>query len=1218
MAKLMTERERLEEAIELLEQQRAQLGDTVVEAASAPLRAQLAALNRQLKKPTNETASEPLVEPLSKLGADGERTATSFDGERRVVTILFCDVQGSTAIAEKLDPEEWARTIQSALEYMTGPIHRHGGRVVEVRGDGVLAFFGAPLAHEDDPQRAVLAGLEIIEGVQAFQEQMQRERRLDFNVRVGIHTGLVVVGEVGREQQMEYAAFGDAMNLAARMEQTARPGTVQISAQTYQLVKQVFNCEPLGEIKVKGKRLPVQSYRVVGLKVDPAPLRGLERQGLHSPLVGREAEFGNVRESFEQLLAGQGGILGIFGEAGIGKSRLIEEIHDEFLSDRLCWLEGQCLTYGPSIPYWPFREILRSYAGSSDQDGEGQAWDKLESQVKALFPEKAAGTAPTVAEIMPYLASLLGLEVRGEYLERVEYLDGETLGKQIFLATWRFFERLVATRPVALIFEDLQWMDEASAGLLEHLLPLIERAPLLIAGLGRPSWETPSDHLMGIIERDHVTRYTAIRLAPLTHIDSARLVRNLLEMEALPAELHDMVVDKAEGNPFFLEEILRALIDLGALQREAASGSWRVMAPIEGLTIPDNVQGVILARLDQLEEEVKGVLRVAAVIGRSFLYRVLKAVAGAGGRLDGHLAELQTIELIQEKQGAPELEYVFKHALAHEATYESILLEKRRALHAQVGQVIESLFAKRLEEFYGLLAYHYAKAEAWEQAQAYLLKAADQAERMAADSEALQGYQQALEAYGRAFGEAWDPVERARLERRMGEAFFRRGEWTQALGFLRRALACLGHPLPDSRWAVRAALVLEVILQIGHSLFPGLFRKQNAGPAVEEQLQIYQILEVLVAARDPEFSLLVGLRMLNFCEQHNLPAGVARASAGLGIVLGEFLHLHNLAGHYLLRAVSVADQLHRPDALGLPYTGLMTHEGIMRGQWEPTLEHSRRFAGAMREIGNLGDYSVAVFIASTILIWKGDFARALAEGQEQAQLGREAAGTQTLASGVWVQGFAERCLGRLEVAIDLLSQALEIAEASGNVFLRVQAANELGQCYLRQAQWQTALDILESNENYITEHNFGRAPFPNAMLRNGLAGAYLLASERSVHRERNAWLEKAGRACRVALKWGNSLRPGMPEALRLQGRYAWLRGNTAKAQSWWLRSLAEAEMLGMPYEAGLAHLEVGQRLGDLAHLKKAEGIFARIGAERDLVEVREYLTIISPNWTDES
>lgn len=1200
----MEERDRLQKAVDLLEAQRDSLGDAVVEVALAPLHARLAALD----EPPSESSSQPPVEPSSERHADRAGLASPFTGERRVVTILFCDVRGSTALAEKLDPEAWAQTIQDALEYLTGPVRRHGGTVAEVRGDGILAFFGAPRAHEDDPERAVMAGLDIIAGVGAFQQQLQHESRLDFAVRVGIHTGLVVVGEVGADQQVEYTAFGDAVNLAARMEQTAQPGTVQISAQTYQVVKQAFTCEPLGEIDVKGKRRPVRTYRVVGVRAESAPLRGLAWQGLHSQLVGREAEFAAAKESVERLLAGQGGILGVFGEAGIGKSRLIKEIQRDFPMDRLRWLEGHALTYGPSIPYWPFQEILRGYAGISGQDDEEQAWDKLESAVRALFRENAVAPAnqpplppsPTVAEVLPYLASLLALPVKGNYLDRVQYLDGEALGKQIFLASRRFFERLARTRPLVLVFEDLQWMDASSISLLEHLLPLVERVPLLIAGLSRPFSEKPASHLIDIVQKEHSARYTAIELVPLSRSDSDRLVRNLLEIEALPDELRAEILNKAEGNPFFLEEILRALIDLGAIRREAIGGRWRATAQIEGLAVPDNVQRVILARLDRLDEEAKIVLRVAAVIGRSFLYGVLRAVAGAGGRLDEHLTELQTIQFIQEIERTAEPAYIFKHALAHEVIYESILLDKRRQLHARVGAAIETLFAGRLEEFYALLAHHYAKAELWEQAQTYLHKAADQAEQTAANTEALDNYRQALVAYEHAFGQEWDPVERAGLERKMGEVLSRRGEWVQALDFLRDALVYLGSPLPDSRWTVRFALLLEIGQQIWRSLLPGLFAKREPGPAAEETLQIYQSLEVLVAARNPELFLLLAFRMLNFCDRNSLPVGVARASAGLGIVLGEFLHLPRLADPYLRQAVRVAEQLQRPDALGLPYAALMTHEGIMRGEWDAALEYGRRSAGALRKIGNLGDYSVAVFITATIFVWRGEFTRALADGREQAQVGRDATETQTLASGLWVQGFAERCLGQLETASAHLRQALEIAELSGNVFLHVQATNELGQCYLRQNEWQTALDTLESNDDFIVEHNFRRAPFPNAMLRNGLAKAYLLASEQGDPRERNAWLKKAGRACRAALGWGKLFRPGKPEALRLQGRYAWLKGNAVQAQRWWGKSLVEAETLGMPYELGLTHLEIGRRLGDRTNLEKAEAIFARIGADKDL------------------
>jgi class 3 adenylate cyclase/tetratricopeptide (TPR) repeat protein len=1190
----LKERDQLEQAIAVLEAQRSVLGDTVVESVLASLRAKLASLD----EPSGESLTEP--EPGRIEGHD----RSPLTGERRILTILFCDVKGSMAMAEQLDPEEWAGIIQRAIEYLTGPVRRHRGTVAQVMGDGILAFFGAPVVHEDDPIRAVLAGLEILEGILGYQVQIKRERQLDFAVRIGIHTGLVVVRDVGSDGQVEYTAIGDTVNLAARMEQTARPGTIQISEQTYKLVEQIFECEPLGEIKVKGRRQPVRTYRVTGRKAEPGLLRGLERQGLYSSLVGREAELAVLKGSLDRLLAGQGGIIGILGEAGIGKSRLIAELLKGVPADHLTWMEGSSLSYGQSIPYWSFQEILRCYTEITNTDSEDQAWRKLEDHIVALFPENVVGTAPTVAEILPYLASLLALPVRGDYVERVRYLDGEALGKQVFLATRRFFERLASVQPVVLVFEDLHWMDASSAGLLEHLLPLVESMPLLILGLSRPDPQAQAAHLGEVFSNEHSARYLEIRLAPLSHHDSQQLVSNLLEIEDLPGRVRAMIVGKAEGNPFFLEEILRALIDLGALRRDPASGRWRAMQQIESLTIPATVQGVFLARLDRLEEEVKQVLRVASVIGRSFLYRVLQVVEKAGGQLDKHLVELQTSELIQEKQRIPELEYLFKHALAQEATYESILLQRRRELHARVGQVMEMLFADRLEEFYGVLAHHYVQAEAWVQAQAYLLKAADQAGRMAADAEALAHYRQAIAAYGRAFGNQWDPVQRAALERKMGEAFFRRGEDVEALKYFRRALAYLKHPLPATRWAVRQALLREITGQIGHSLLPGLFRQRQAGPATEEEFKIYQT-AITVTVGDPELILLLSFRMLNFCEQYGLPVGIVMASTGLGLVFTA-LRIPKLVEHYTHQAIRLAELLKRPDSLGYAYLGLAQFAAA-QNNWDAVLEYGRRSTEALWETGNLRAWSGAIGIADAVLIWRGDFPRALIHGQEIAQLGRDSGDRLLLVGGLIRQGSVKQRLGRLEAAIAHLKEAVEVAEAVPYVSGRVNAGNALARCYLSQGQWQSALATLEANQRLIIEHKMRLHPVMHNVLFSSLAGTYLLAAEQSETVGRAAWLKKAGRACRAAMRYRKAFRPGKPEALRLQGCYEWLKGNTVQAQRWWQKSLAEAEALGMRYELGLTHLEIGQRLGEGVYLEKAEAIFTELGVELDLVRSRELL-----------
>lgn len=470
------------------------------------------------------------------------------------------------------------------------------------------------------------------------------------------------------------------------------------------------------------------------------------------------------------------------------------------------------------------------------------------------------------------------------------------MGKQIFLTSRRFFERLAQVQPQVLVFEDLQWMDASSANLLEHLLPLVESMPLLIVGLGRPEQGTPIVRFQEIALRNRGKQYTEISLVTLSPAESDQLVSNLLEIEKLPINMHKLIVPTAEGNPFFLEEIIRSLLDSGAIARDPATGRWQATAQIDGLTIPNTIQGVIMARVDRWDKEVKHVLQVAAVIGRNFLYRVLRAIAEAEQRLDEHLVQLQQLELIREKRIAPELEYTFKHALAQEATYESILLQKRRELHARVAQAIESLFADRLEAFYGLLAYHYAKAESWEKAQAYLLKAGDQAGGIAADAEALHHYQQAMAACARAFSDQWNPIQRAALERKMGEALFRRGENAQSFDCFQRALRDLGDPLPLSPWAVRLNLLRAIVWQIGYRLRPHSFRRPPDAPAdavTKEKGRIYESM-YWISAVNPKHIIFIILRALNFFERHDFVPGVMMGFAIFQVV-ADFMGLHRLA-----------------------------------------------------------------------------------------------------------------------------------------------------------------------------------------------------------------------------------------------------------------------------------------------------------------------------------
>ncbi len=1175
----MNESEQLEQAIAHMEAQRATLGDAAVDAALVGLRQKLAALEG--------------AEDMGK--APREPAAPTLAGERRLVTVMFADISGFAALSEKVDPESVRDMMNACFERLVPIVEKYEGTVDKFIGDEIMALFGAPVAHENDPERALRAALEMVDVLAAFNV----EHDLNLGLHFGINTGLVIAGGIGTGERQEYSVMGDAVNLASRLEDASERGEILVGSDTYRLTAPLFTFETLEPIRVKGKAEPVQVYRLVGLKAQPGRVRGLETRGISSPLVGRDAEFAAVKGCIEQLLNGHGGILSIIGEAGVGKSRLVAEILRSAQNDgtELLWLEGRTLSFGQTISYWPFQEILWRYADITEDDSESTAWRKLESRVSALFVENTA-------EILPYLATLLALEVKDEYAERVKYLDSEAMGRQVFLASRRFFERLAGAQPVVLVFEDLHWVDESSALLLEHLLPLVESVPLLIVGVSRLDPNTPAARLRETAVQNYASCYTEIRLAPLSHIDSAQLMHNLLEIEDLSPRMQEMIVHKAEGNPFFLEEIVRALIDGGAVVHDPATGRWRVTAQIETISIPDTIQGVIIARVDRLEEDVKQVLRTAAVIGRSFLYRVLCAVAEADRGLDHYLAELQAVEFIREKQHVPELEYIFKHALAQEATYESILLQKRRELHARVGQAVETLFADRLEEFYGLLAYHYARAEAWEKAQEYLLKAGDQAGRVAADAEALSHYRQAMAAYARVFGDQWDPVQRAALERKMGEALFRRGEHAQALDHLRRALVYLGKPLPTSRWGVRLAVLREIIRQVGHRLVPGLFLKpldKTIGMAEQEEARLYEAIGWIDVFIDLERFLLISLKGLNFSECTGFSYGVAAASTGLGLII-DFIPIFWLAEGYHRRAVTLAEQIYHPGALGLSYHGLAFHE-YLQGRWSTSLEYDQRAADAFRKAGDLRGWGVAIVIAAFALASQGNLTQSLAYSQDLIRLGQDGADLVVWCWGLSRQGAAQLVTGQLDEAITSLKKAIELAEAIPAHDMRVRVGVDLGRCYLRQGDLERALTMLEGTQRYSIEYKTRRQDLISP-LWNGLAEAYLMAAERSDKTAKADWLKKARHACRAALKQGKAFRGGLPEAMKLRGRYEWLRDRPAAAQKWWQRSLVLAEEMAQPYDLGLIHLEIGEQLGDRAHLERAEAILAKIGAAWDLARAR--------------
>jgi class 3 adenylate cyclase/tetratricopeptide (TPR) repeat protein len=679
-------------------------------------------------------------ELMAKLEA--ARRSGEMVGERRVVTMLFCDVKGSTATAGQLDPEEWTEIINGAFEYMIKPVYKYEGTVARLMGDGILAFFGAPIAHEDDPQRAVLAGLDIVEQLSTYGERIDQTWGIDINVRVGINTGLVVVGTVGSDLRMEYSAMGDAINLAARMEQTAEPGTVQIAYDTYKHVKPFFEIEDLGGITIKGKEEPVPTYRVLGRKAKAGRQRGIE--GLQAPLVGRDHELSTLQDVLISVQQGVGHIVCVIGEAGLGKSRLIHEAEGSLGNDQpLNWVETASLSYETNQPYAPFQRLIRRLNNMSPGDSAEQVKQKL-AELCYPFDESDERRAQRVFE------TLFDLESDGQ-----PPLEGEAFKRELYEMMPILWRLRFSRQPTVLVIDDIHWSDPASIDLLLHLLPLTAEIPLVLICAFRPDRNGPVWRIKTTADEEYHHLYTEIAIRPLSDKQVNQLIDGLLINTDLPQGLRERILESAGGNPFFVEEVVRSLIDNQALVAEEIEQDgqkmlyWRARGNGQQIDIPDNLQSLLSARIDRLEEETKQILQTAAVIGRTFYRRVLEAIEAqsqvTAQVIERQLNMLLRLEMIREAARRPELEYKFSNPLTQEVAYQTILLKRRRELHRQVGQALEELFPDQLGELAPLLAYHFSEGDLQEKAFDYYLMAGDSAARLFANIEALDHYTRALD-----------------------------------------------------------------------------------------------------------------------------------------------------------------------------------------------------------------------------------------------------------------------------------------------------------------------------------------------------------------------------------------------------------------------------------------------------------------------------------------
>ena len=640
-----------------------------------------------------------------------------IEGERKQVTVMFCDMEGFTPLVEKLGAEDAYGIMDQVYEILIHKVHDYEGTVNEMTGDGIMALFGAPIALEDAPQRAIRSAHAIHREMVRFTEKMNKERPGSYplRMRIGIHTGPVVVGTLGNNLRVEFKAVGDTVNLASRMEGLAEPGTTYVTGETFELTEGLFRFEALGKKEIKGKEEPVKIYRVIApstlrTRFDVSTERGL------TTFVGRERELQLLIDGFERSKSGRGQAVSIVAEAGVGKSRLLYEFRKAITNEDATFLEGKCLSYSRGVAYHPVIDVLKSNFDVREEDGDFEIVEKVKRGLKVLDVDEDLSA--------PYLLELLSVKESG--IEKIP-MSPEAKKDRIMEAVKRITLKSSEIRPVVIAIEDLHWIDKSSEEYLKYLLESTSGARVFLIFTYRPEFV----HTWG--GRSYHSQVTLNRLS---NRESLTMVTSLLNTEGMDSDLEDLILAKTEGVPFFIEEFVRSLKDLKIIERK--DNKYHLAKDLRAVTIPSTIQDVIMARVDSLPEGAKEVLQTGSVIEREFSYALIKRVKGLPEQeLLSYLSVLRDSELLYERGIYPESSYIFKHALTREAVYDSILVKRRKKLHELVADSIEELFKEDIQGYYGLLAEHFIESENYEKGAEYSRLADKKAEKAASFPDAI-------------------------------------------------------------------------------------------------------------------------------------------------------------------------------------------------------------------------------------------------------------------------------------------------------------------------------------------------------------------------------------------------------------------------------------------------------------------------------------------------
>ena len=966
-----------------------------------------------------ELATPSLQDRFRQAGAEAA-------GQRRQVTVLFVDISGYTSLSERIDSEQLYDLVQQCTTMFANNVYKYDGFVDKFTGDGLMALFGAPIAHENNAELAIRSALDMQTDLAKLSAQLRDRLGQDIKAHIGLHSGHLIVGGVGSNRMMSYTAIGDVVNLASRIDAAATADMILVSDAVYRQVRSLFDFESMSPLLLKGVSHPVATHRVLGTKANPSSTRGIE--GLYAPMIGRDGELERLQQAVNATLNEKiGRFVAVSGEAGIGKSRLISEFKAFISQLPVHMAEGYSLIYRKGVAYWIFQDLLLRWLEVDAETPKSECQKRLRERVTQSLPAQAD-------EVLPYLEYLLALPLSDlKATRRIEYQTADQLSQQIFLAVRELILAESRQRPVVLIFEDLHWADNGSLELINSLIDLTLNHPIVIVAVSRtftdPKLQEITERAADLLR----LRYTDLNLKNLTPDQSDRLLSKLLAVYNMPENLRNHIVQRAAGIPLYIEEILRMLIDRNLLQRQDGHWSFPGKFDLNALGVPDTLQGLILTRFDHLDASQQAVLKVASAIGRAFtralLFECLPVLSS--DQIDASLVVLLEREFILPDP-SPGGEYMYKHVLVSDTIYSTLLTRERQELHGRVAESIEKLYADRLDEQIDVLARHYFWSDYPDRALHYLILAGQKSIRDFNTGQSKKYFEDALSLLPKV---KYSNEQAQWVYIGLGDALVLAGDYPKARAAFEDASRVL-------------AMDKGANIEIASSL------QRKIGMTYEAQGEYDQVLISLEAAR--QILLKAGL---------DSPAEMAQIQNDMGWVHFRRGELSE-AEKFLTQAKELAERAERLDIISSVHNRL---GGIhyQLDQFKQAREYVEKSIAIRTEIGDILGVARSYNNLGN-LSWKlGSFDKALDEFKRSAELQKRLGDEEAIIILNNNLGSLQIDRGYIDEAREYLEEALTRAERIGHNSYIALANHKLSVAYEVLGEWQTALEYgLRSETHY--------------------------------------------------------------------------------------------------------------------------------------------------------